>query len=389
MGPDIAAQRKPHGEVEGVEETLDTFGGLLRKYRLAKRLNQLALGTRAVLDNTTISRLETGKQLPSPGDFERLATALNLSPRDRERLTFALQQDLLQRKSIPSELYLQSSDELLFLTSEQVVSVQRLRLSGKPQLAAAEASRYAHWVRMFVKRSRSDTVREALLRTLADLLIEQSKSYWDYVFPSEVWQYATPLIAEQQQIATLIKDPKLALLPDLSKEAALYLSGSVEQAQIVCGRLLVERSRLGDQWQPEVLRAAAINAGYLQDETGIVRIANTIGRVLEEMGPSDPMVGTFLLEGLARGQGLVRNVKALETLERAWHFVEVGRQQGNYSSLKTVQLIRTQLKTLRAIGETDEAEYERLGLRGILLCDELGYARYRKEISDLLESYLN
>jgi transcriptional regulator with XRE-family HTH domain len=388
MGLDIAAQREPQDEAKVVEETLDTFGGLLRKYRLAKGLNQLALGMRAFLDHTTVSRLETGRQLPSPGDFERLATALDLFPHDRERLTFALQQDLLQRKSIPSELYLQS-DELLFLTSEQVASVQRLRLSGKPQLAAAEASRYAHWIRMFVRRSRSDTVRETLLRTLADLLIEQSKSYLDYVFPNEVWQYATPLIAEQQQIAEIIKDPKLALLPDLSKEAALYLSGSVEQAQIVCGRLLVERGRLGGQWQPEVLRAVAINAGYLQDESGIVQIANTISRVLEEMGPSDPMIGTFLLEGLARGQGLVRDDKALETLEKAWHFVEVGRQQGNYSSLKTVQLIRTQLKTLRAIGGTDKAEYERLGLRGILLCDELGYARYHKEILDLLESYLN
>lgn len=66
-----------------------TFGGLLRGYRIRARLSQSELARRALTDHSYVNRLEAGNREPSPLIVRALATALDLSPLDRDRLLTA------------------------------------------------------------------------------------------------------------------------------------------------------------------------------------------------------------------------------------------------------------------------------------------------------------
>ena len=95
--------------------------------------------------------------------------------------------------------------------------------------------------------------------------------------------------------------------------------------------------------RPGLLRAAAINAGYVDDHDSLQQTAEQVDRPLDAGGLGD-MEAAFLLEGLARGQAALRQPAAFTTIERAWTAVHNGQRRGEFSSLRSVQLIRTQLK---------------------------------------------
>lgn len=369
------------------ENTPKTFGSLLREKRRSKRLSQVALGIRSHSDNTTISRYETGRQLPNRDDFNRLATALQLSTIEKEEWSYILQQDILQNKSIPSELYL-SPSEIIDLSEELVTSVRTLRLLGKPQMAAKEAVKHARWMRILLERARTETFRFSILRSLAYLLMEESKSYMDYVPSNEAWTCSKTIIREQRKIATQLTDPQIAMLADISTEAALYVSGNYEKAHVVCLRILEKLDDLDVQWQVELLRASAINAGYLGDEPGLYNIAKSIDKLLEGSALLDTNMRSFMLEGVARGLGALKNPQALPTVEKAWLLINHDRKQDIHSSLRTVQLIRTQLKVMQNIGDINVADFEKIGIRGIVISEELGYLRYSDEINSILNAIL-
>ena len=63
-----------------------SFGALLKELRDARGLSQQDVAARADLDNTHVSRLETGGRGPSREAVERLADALEASAGDRLRL---------------------------------------------------------------------------------------------------------------------------------------------------------------------------------------------------------------------------------------------------------------------------------------------------------------
>jgi len=80
----------------------------------------------------------------------------------------------------------------------------------------------------------------------------------------------------------------------------------------------------------------------------------------------------------------LRQPAAFTTIERAW---DSGPQRrGEFSSLRSVQLIRTQLKPTLALGIPVTVEDERLGASGLAACAASGYTRHHHEISALLES---
>jgi hypothetical protein len=97
--------------------------------------------------------------------------------------------------------------------------------------------------------------------------------------------------------------------------------------------------------RPGLLRAAAINAGYVDDDDGLQQTAEQVDRLLDAGGLGD-MDAAFLLEGLARGE-------AAHTL---------------------------------ALGIPVTVEDERLGASGLAACAACGYTRHHHEISALLES---
>jgi transcriptional regulator with XRE-family HTH domain len=66
-----------------------TFGSLLRRWRQRRRLSQLDLAIGAEVSSRHISFIETGRSAPSRAMVLRLATALDVPPREQNQLLLA------------------------------------------------------------------------------------------------------------------------------------------------------------------------------------------------------------------------------------------------------------------------------------------------------------
>ena len=76
--------------VTGYDEAVtNRFPGQLKQTRRARRLSQLDLALRAGTTQRHVSFIEQGRSQPGPGIVARLADALELSPRERNRLFVA------------------------------------------------------------------------------------------------------------------------------------------------------------------------------------------------------------------------------------------------------------------------------------------------------------
>lgn len=69
------------------ETNLPAFGARLRALRRARRMKQAALADELGIDQTTVSRWETGSQFPNPKMRERAVMTLSGAPRADEALS--------------------------------------------------------------------------------------------------------------------------------------------------------------------------------------------------------------------------------------------------------------------------------------------------------------
>lgn len=106
-----------------------TFGALLKELRDARNLSQQDVAARAGLDNTHVSRLESGGRGPSREAVERLADALDVSGRDRMRLLRAA------NLVVPLDPLLEAMAEVL--RSEELPDGARERLRATLEVAIA------------------------------------------------------------------------------------------------------------------------------------------------------------------------------------------------------------------------------------------------------------
>lgn len=58
------------------------FGRKIKEYRKKRNITQAQLAEMVNVDNKHISCIESGKNFPSPNLIERLATSLNVEPKD-------------------------------------------------------------------------------------------------------------------------------------------------------------------------------------------------------------------------------------------------------------------------------------------------------------------
>ena len=73
------------------------FGRKIKEYRKKKNLTQAQLAELVIVDDKHISCIESGKNFPSPDLIERLATSLDVEPKDL--FEFYYLQDLEDLKS--------------------------------------------------------------------------------------------------------------------------------------------------------------------------------------------------------------------------------------------------------------------------------------------------
>lgn len=75
--------------LDGQPGTAGTFGTMIRRWRLRRRLSQLDLANEADVSARHVSFIETGRSSPSRAMVLRLATALEIPQRDQNRLLLA------------------------------------------------------------------------------------------------------------------------------------------------------------------------------------------------------------------------------------------------------------------------------------------------------------
>jgi transcriptional regulator with XRE-family HTH domain len=368
----------------GAPRDFPTFGELLQTFRRARRLRQVDLGRRLYLDHSTISRLEGGERLPTVQELDRIASALHLSDRERERLTAAFERDAREQLKLDSDVLLHS-DECLFVAEGQLTDARRLRLLGRPQLAAAIAGRTAAWLRLMSHRSSRQATQDAILRALGDVLVEQCKSHLDYVLPPEAGDVLSKSLAEQRRIVRHLSDRRLDLLERMNREGTLYLLGN-HTAAYELSRTFAEDASADPVWQPELLRAAAINAGYVADRDGLHDTEVSIERVVAERADLTDIDRAFMLEGLARGQAMIGESGAMATIGRAESLMDSSRTTSDYSAFRWVQVVRSKLRTLAALRVRPSRDIEEAAQDALVTAERLGYPRHRGEIASLLET---
>lgn len=368
----------------GVPERIANVGELLRSYRKARRLRQLDLGREVFLDHSTISRLEGGERLPTLAELHRLANALRLSGDDRERLQAAFERATHEHFGIKSDVLLHS-DEVLYIAQEQLADARQLRLIGKPQLGAVMAGRTATWLRMMSRRSSRRVTQEAMLRALGNVLVEQCKSQLDYLMPSEAGDILSRSLDEQEQIVRYLSDRRLELLRRMNCEGVRYLTGDHDAAHRL-SRTFAGQSHLDLSWQPELLRAASINAGYVADTDGLRDVERSIERAAVERDDLNDIERAFMLEGLARGQAAAGDSRAVETIDRAGELIEGAKASSDYSAFRWVQVVRTKMRAFQILSLRPSREVEGAATEAVATSERLGYLRHGKEIASLLDA---
>jgi transcriptional regulator with XRE-family HTH domain len=365
-------------------QDFSTFGDLLQTFRRAKRLRQVDLGRKVYLDHSTISRLESGERSPTAPELDRLASALHLTDHERDRLVAAFERAAREQLKLDSDVLLHS-DECLYVAQSLLADARRLRLLGRPQLAAVIAGRTATWLRLISHRSSRQATQDAMLRALGDVLVEQCKSHLDYLLPPGAGDILSKSLEEQRRIVRHLSDQRLDLLQRMNHEGTLYLLGD-HIAAYHLSRTFVEEAGVDRAWQPELLRAATINAGYVGDRDGLRDTQIVINRVLAERADLTDVDRAFMLEGLARGQAMIGESGALATIERAESLMVSSRATSEYSAFRWVQVMRTKLRTLATLRVRMSREVEQAGQEALITSERLGYPRHRREIASLLDS---
>ena len=365
------------------------FGGLVRYYRKLKKLSQIKLSLEIFVDNSIISRIENGNLIPHRATVDRISEALKLSENEQNEFYHAYTQAIIAKEGLSIKQIYLNDDEAIKLASDHVRDTRKLRILGMPRLAVAKSEDRIELLNKLSVRTHNASARKELYKYLTQLLMEVSKSYMDYLLPREVWDFMEPLIKYQEKVAKEIQTPAALMMAEMSKEAALYVSKDYDKAHKIGIQLHSNLRHLDGYWHSEVIRASAINAGYMNDEKTVNNLTNDITYFVQEEGFNDHMNTSFLLEGLARAQGFVNDRRVLTTIEKAWRHIEYGKKAGNHSVFRTVQLIRTQLKIMQKLGINDVVTIEKIGKKGLILCEEMGYLRYEKEIRQLLGIALN
>ena len=171
----------------------------------------------------------------------------------------------------------------------------------------------------------------------------------------------------------------------MNVEGSLYLVGD-HSAAYGLSRTFAADSFLSPAWQPELLRAAAINAGYVRDLDALRAVHTVIGRVTADRTDLGDVDRAFIFEGVARGQAAMGDHAAVATIERAEELIERSKTTSGYSAFRWVQVVRTKLRSLASVGSRPSRVDVQLAHDALQSAERCGYARHRAEIASLLDA---
>ncbi len=362
------------------------FGALLRQYRRGCGLRQLDLATALPVDHTIISRWEGGVLFPTLGQLHTLAKALQLKGDEFESLYYSWKREA---ESVPIDFlpYSHRPDILIGSIETSINCARHLRKSGQPRMAMVLCERDVLQTLDRVRSIAWSSVHTEVLVKLSELLVEQCKAGLDFLPRKHVRSGALALaLKNMQRIHNACQTELTMFFLELATEGSTYVGGDVSAAFVQSMTLLDNERQIPDAWRPELLRAAAINAGKIGNKDALKEVEHKIEDLLNK--PVSSMADgehAFVLEGLARGWSLLDPCKGTEVVDRAWNLRRSSTSAENNSKLRHVQLVRTEAEISAAYLEgADKVEIVRKIRTAIVTSKEQGYDRYLDQLQSLL-----
>ena len=368
-------------------EFTSRFGALLRSMRKARRLTQLGLAMALPVDNSVISRWENGGDHPDRGQLERLRQRLTLTEEEFENLMFAWKREV-ERTPILFVGELSRPSGLVDFTDRSITFARSMRKAGQPHIALQLCERDAQVVFDRIREQSWSSEHPRMLARLSELLVEQCKAGLDFLPRPEVRQGALSRTVNRLKLfADVCKSSDTTFFSELAMEGVTYVGGDVDTAFGQSMQFLEQFHHVPAGWRPEVLRAAAINAGRLNDRKILEQVEMMIERLLDDLAAkSDNGEAAFILEGLARGWAGLDHERGIKIVERAWDSRRAATGVDGASKLRYVQLVRSEAEVI----SSDPASADVISLRekvreALNISRTLGYERYVSQLMELLE----
>lgn len=364
-------------------EFLGEFGALLRAVRKERRVRQIDLGLDVGVHDSIVSRWEGGVLYPTIDQLYAVRRSLVLDDDAFGPLYFAWKREA---ESVPPVFAARghSPKDLIEFTQVSIALARTMRRSGQPRTAVILCARDVEHVLDRLRELRWSSLHPTVVAQLAELLVEQCKAALDYVPRVDVRNGALrSVLARLQVLEQVSPSPETAFFGALATEGATYVGGDVELAFEQSMRLINGTLPTPGTWRPEVLRAAAINAGKVKDREALTRVEEHIQAIMDGLSGSG---AAFLLEGLARGWSNLDLVRARAVIERAWDARRTTTDIESGSQLRHVQLVRSELEI--ALADHDRSGAKRIlekAKEGLAISEANGYDRYADQLGQLLK----
>lgn len=347
-------------------------GEAVRKIRRGRKLRQLDLADLVNVDHTLISRIETGRVTADPSLIKAIRAALRLSESEWKWLETCVARCALDNSGITEAAAIRHQD-LLDISTASLRAAVELRSIGNSVLAANTTYPIARALSDTFATSSSENSCRALSAELCELLFHEAKCYLDYLPPEGISRLAVPVASRLFAVMGSYPTARNNLLGGILKEGLLYFDKQYSQAD----RIVQDIFALGieSEWRPEIVRAAAINAGYLGDEVSIRRHEKEMCQMITA-GVS-PLDHAFMLDGLARGYARLGKLRSVDIIEEAWD-VQLGSTV--QSALRYVQKVRAHLEVNDQLGRAHDTYLITQAKSGLKIARSMGYERYVQDL---------
>ena len=293
-----------------------------------------------------------------------------------------------EKALVPNSWLLQGerAEALLERLDESLELVKGLRNAGRPQAAMQVAGRDASQAIARLRQLAWSMAHLEVLRKVSALVLEEVKAGLDFL-PRKLVRIGglNPQLGLLKGAGELCDDTQTRFVSALALEGATYVSGDVATSFRQTRDLLDRSERIPEPWVPEVLRAAAINAGKSKKVEALVdvqaRIDELISRKLGEL-PTGEL--EYLLEGLARAWSGFDQGRASELANAAWTASAFDLGGPPSSALRYVQLSRTQaeIALARNVNERDSRVRDRVET-ALSISRRENYDRYTDQLEAL------
>ncbi|GIK38061.1 MAG: hypothetical protein BroJett011_18940 [Chloroflexota bacterium] len=261
--------------------------------------------------------------------------------------------------------------------------VRQVRINGNARLAMIWAEQAATRLQEEIYRwNCSAKILQPILGNLGRILFERLIAHFEVVMPPAIRPLAQELITQIRTIATECGDQDLYGLAAYGSGLAYYLSGQRAKA------IKAFTEALGfvrtDDYKLSSLRYLALNWAYLGE---LAKFKEMEGRIKDLLGRGIFVNDHFIcmaLEGMGRGQGILKLPEAFDTLEEGWRMYTKVKSPINKLPMRHVQLTRSELEVGQYFDLGDKQRGQSRLEESLWLARDNGYVRYEKYLQNFV-----